>query len=403
MKKLAKNAVLGNLRKLQSGLIIVHDGTQEWVFGSAGGLSAKVHIHSNAFYKKLLMHGSLGAAESYIAGDWHTDDLTALLRIIIQNQEVMNHLDGRFAKALQGLRAAVVRLRSNTLTRARRNIHAHYDLGNDFFQTFLDETLMYSSAVFTSPVQNLHQAQLTKIKNIAEKLSPNEHDHILEIGTGWGSLAIHLAQEFHCHVTTTTISTEQYRYVKARIHALNLENKITLLNQDYRELHGQFDKIVSIEMIEAVGHKHFNQFFKKCDSLLKPGGLFMLQAITMNEQSYDQAIKNIDFIKKYIFPGGCLPSIHGMGKSIAQHTRLQWLSLTDIGKHYADTLAHWHERFLNNIETVRGLGFSEEFIRTWQYYFCYCEAGFHEQYISDVQVVLQKRVEEPGQATASPG
>lgn len=391
MKKLAKNAVLGNLEKLQSGRIIVRDRTQEWVFGPGGALCATVHIHNDAFYKKSLMNGSLGAAESYIGGDWHTDDLTALLRIMIQNQDVMNHLDGFSARILQILRTAMTKVRKNTLSRARSNVHAHYDLGNEFFQTFLDETLMYSCALFTPSNHDLHQAQLTKIKQIAEKLAPTAEDHILEIGTGWGSLAIHLAQQYGRHVTTTTISAKQYAYVKERIEALNLQDKITLLNQDYRELQGQFDKIVSIEMIEAVGHEYLDQFFKKCDSLLKPGGLLMLQAITMNEQSYEQAANNIDFIKKYIFPGSCLVSIERMGKSIAQHTQLQWLSLTDIGKHYTDTLRHWHDRFFINIAKVRELGFSEQFIRLWQYYLCYCEAGFHEQYISDVQVVWQKR------------
>lgn len=390
MKKLAKNAVLGNLSTLQWGQIIINDGQQQWKFGTPGESTVTIDILNDRFYQKLMLHGSLGAAESYIAGDWHTDNLTLLLQLILKNREAMNQLDRWYAKLLQSLRTVTYKWRKNTPSGARQNIHAHYDLGNDFFKTFLDETLLYSSAIFASPADDLHQAQLTKMQHIIDKLSPKPGDHILEIGTGWGSLAICLAQQYQCHVTTTTISTEQYQHVKQRIDELHLHDKITLLNQDYRELAGQFDKMVSIEMIEAVGHEYFDGFFKKCDTLLKPGGLFLLQAITINEQAYDRAKYTIDFIKRYIFPGGCLPSIKGISNSIAQHTHFQWLHLSDIGKHYAQTLQHWHQRFLDNQSAVRTLGFTEEFIRLWQYYFCYCETGFRESYISDVQILLKK-------------
>ncbi len=391
MKKLARYAVLNNLKMLQLGQITLQEGQKEWIFGTPGPHSVTVKILDESFYKKLLVGGSLGAAESYIAGEWQTNNLTALLRIILQNQSVMSQLDRWYSKPLQLFRTLGIKFRKNTLKRSRENIHSHYDLGNEFFQTFLDKTMMYSCAIYASPTDDLHQAQLTKIKKIAEKLSPTPQDHILEIGTGWGGLAIYLAQQYNCHVTTTTISNEQYQYVKERINALNLSDKITLLNQDYRQLKGQFDKIVSIEMIEAVGQEYFDMFFKKCDDLLKPDGLLILQAITINEQSYRYAIQNIDFIKRYIFPGGCLPSIRRIGDSIAESTHLEWVHLTNIGKHYAQTLRHWHESLLKNINTLKNLGFSEQFIRLWQYYFCYCEAGFEERYISDVQIVFQKR------------
>lgn len=389
--KLAKNWVLDYFSKIQVGQIFLQEGDEHYTFGNKGELHANINIVNPQFYSKSLSHGSLGAAQSFIDGDWQTNDLTTLLRIIIQNEHLMQKIDNPISKLQRFALDIVAKIKKNTPSRSREHIHAHYDLGNTFFQTFLDETLLYSCAIFASPDESLYDAQMRKMERICELLAPKPTDHILEIGTGWGSLAIYLAQTYACHVTTTTISTEQFNYVNERIHTLNLQDKITLLNQDYRDLQGQFEKIVSIEMIEAVGHQYFDTFFGKCDQLLKPGGLLMIQAITMNEQTYDNAKEHIDFIKKYVFPGSCLPSIFRMGKSIAEQTDLQWLSLNDIGRNYATTLHHWHDRFMNNLDAVRAQNFSEEFIRLWQYYLCYCEAGFIEDYISDVQLLWRKR------------
>lgn len=388
---LSRKLVLKKLENLEFGTVVVQEKDQKYSFGSSSLLNASIRVNNGSFYSNLIMHGSLGAAQSYIDGEWESDQLTDLLRIIIRNESTMNQLDGSINKIPQALIDFFAKLKKNTITRAKNYIHAHYDLGNDFFKTFLDDTLMYSCALFESPDDDLYDAQKRKIKRIVEQLSVQPGDHILEIGTGWGELAIHLVQNFDCHVTTTTISEQQYEFVKNRIETLNLQDKITLLNQDYRLLQGQYDKIVSIEMIEAVGYQFFDEFFKKCDRLLKTDGLLMIQAITINEQTYEMAKEHVDFIKKYIFPGGCLPSINRIGKSVADHTNLQWLSLTDIGKNYVPTLRRWHQHFMANIDQVRELGFSEHFIRTWQYYFCYCEAGFEEEYISNVHLLWRKR------------
>ena len=391
MQHLAKKGLLNKLSQLKTGQIILYDQGQHYPFGQEGSLSATVHVNNPAFYSKVVTQGSLGIAKAYIDGDWHTDNLTTLIRIMIQNEQAMSKLDPLYTKLPQFFWDILAKIKRNTITRSREHIHAHYDLVNDFFQTFLDETLLYSCALFNTPDESLQSAQLRKINKIVEKLSPQPQDKILEIGTGWGTLALYLAQNYGCHVTTTTISEQQYRYVNERIQALNLQNKVTLLKQDYRLLQGQYDKIVSIEMIEAIGHQYFDTFFSQCDRLLKPGGLLMIQAIIMNEQTYNRAKEHVDFIKKYIFPGSCLPSIERIGQSVANHTNLQWLSLTDIGRHYTTTLLHWYERFMQNLAQVRQLGFSDEFIRIWQYYLCYCAAGFQEDYISDVQMVLRKR------------
>ncbi|MCB1828403.1 MAG: class I SAM-dependent methyltransferase, partial [Coxiellaceae bacterium] len=332
--RFAKNIIVKQLSSIDSGQIILVDNKATATFGKNTGLSATVTVNHPRFYHKLLYQGSLGAAKSYMDGDWSTDNLTALMRILIQNESVMNALDTPYSKAKRWIVDMMARLRHNNRSRAREYIHSHYDLGNTFFSTFLDESLMYSCAIFDHPNDNLHNAQLRKIEAICQQLQPKASDHILEIGTGWGSMAIHLAEKYGCQVTTTTISEQQYNAVSKRIAERGLDDKITLLNKDYRDLTGSFDKIVSIEMIEAVGYQYFDSYFKQCNNLLKPGGVMLLQAITMNDQSYDYAKEHVDFIRKYIFPGGCLPSVKAMGESIARNTKLQWLSLTDIGQNY---------------------------------------------------------------------
>lgn len=391
MINLAKKIVLSSLDHIKLGNVTIQDAGEQYIFGNNFHPQAIVNIKNKAAYAKMIQHGSLGVAQAYIDGDWEVDNLTDLIRTFIINEQAMWQFDTILNKLQRLMIDLIAKFKKNTVTQSKKHIQSHYDLGNDFFKAFLDDSLLYSCAIFESCDDSLHTAQLHKIKKITDRLNPKSDDHILEIGTGWGTLAIHLAQEYGCHVTTTTISVKQFQFVRQRIDELGLENQITLLNSDYRNITGQYDKIVSIEMIEAVGHQYFDTFFTCCDHLLKPGGLLMLQAIIMNEQAYDNAKKHVDFIRKYIFPGGCLPSIARISQSIAEHTRFQWLDLTDIGLDYVRTLRHWHDRFHANLDTVRQLGFSEEFIRMWQYYLSYCEAGFHERYISDVHLLFRKR------------
>ncbi|MGD2113022.1 MAG: cyclopropane-fatty-acyl-phospholipid synthase family protein, partial [Gammaproteobacteria bacterium] len=281
-------------------------------------------------------------------------------------------------------------LHRNTLRGSRRNIEAHYDLGNDLFELFLDETMMYSCGIFTRPGATLQEASEAKLDAICRKLQLGPDDHVLEIGTGWGGFALHAARHYGCRVTTTTISRQQYEHAAQRIRAAGLEDRITLLFDDYRLLEGSYDKLVSIEMIEAIGHRNFNTYFRKCSELLKPDGMMLLQSITIADQRYAQARNAIDFIQRYIFPGGCLPSNAALAGAVAGSTDMRIFDLQDIGPHYATTLRHWRKRFLSRIEQVRRLGYPERFIRMWEYYLCYCEGGFRQQSIGTVQLLLTR-------------
>jgi cyclopropane-fatty-acyl-phospholipid synthase len=281
-------------------------------------------------------------------------------------------------------------LNSNTTEGSRKNIAAHYDLGNDFFALFLDETLMYSSAIFNQHTSTLKDASELKLKTICEKLDLQATDHVIEIGTGWGGFAIYAAMHYGCKVTTTTISQQQYALAKSRVTAAGLQDKITLLLDDYRHLSGQFDKLVSIEMIEAVGHRFYDTYFAKISALLKPDGLALIQAITIQDQRYESAKKSVDFIQRYIFPGSCIPSNTAMLNSITRNSDLRLFDLEDIGPHYATTLKRWRENFFDKIEAVRKLGYSEEFIKMWEFYLCYCEGGFAERALGDVHLLLAK-------------
>jgi cyclopropane-fatty-acyl-phospholipid synthase len=281
-------------------------------------------------------------------------------------------------------------LRKNTRKGSRENILAHYDLGNEFYALFLDDTMTYSCGIFESQDSSLKDASEAKYDRICRKLRLQPGVHILEIGTGWGGFAVHAAQNYGSRVTTTTISDEQHRFAQNRIKAAGLENQITLLKKDYRDLGGQFDRLVSIEMIEAVGHHYYETFFGKCSQLLKNEGLMALQAITIGDQIFDRHKRSVDFIKRYIFPGSCIPSITAIINAIAAATDLRLVHLEDITPHYARTLAEWRRRFFARIDTVKQQGYSETFIRMWEYYLCYCEGGFAERYIGDVQVVFAK-------------
>jgi cyclopropane-fatty-acyl-phospholipid synthase len=372
---------------------VLHDGAVITPFGTANAAAdERVHlmVHDSRFYRRVALGGSLGAAESYIRGEWSTPDLTALLRLFVRNMPAADEMEGGLARVTAPLARLWHRLRSNSRVGSRKNIHAHYDLGNDFFDLFLDETMTYSCGIFESPEATMVEASRTKLDRICRKLDLRPDDHVLEIGTGWGSFAIHAAQHYGCRVTTTTISREQWELAGRRIREAGLEHRIDLKLQDYRDLEGTYDMLVSIEMIEAVGHEYLGSFFRRCSDLLKPHGRMVLQAITMPDQRYDQYRRSVDFIQRYVFPGSCVPSVAAMLKANAQASDLKLTHLEDFGVHYATTLRRWRDAFFERIDDVRAQGYPESFIRLWEYYLCYCEAGFAERYIGTVHMTLHK-------------
>lgn len=392
LNRLVKQAIIGRLSRLQYGSLTLIDADDCRRFGKSrsGEPHLTLTITDPAAWMDIAFSGGLGAGEAYMAGRWHCDDLTGLAQLFLRNPQVLYGLNrgpGRLVSLLHKLWHA---LRRNTLQGSRDNIAAHYDLGNEMFALFLDDTMMYSCGVFEHPQATLHQASIEKLDRVCRKLDLRDDDHLLEIGSGWGGLALHAARHYGCHVTTTTISREQYAMTCERVQQAGLGDRITVLCKDYRELSGQYDKLVSIEMIEAVGHAYFDTYFEKCSSLLKPDGLMLLQSITIAEQRYAAASRSVDFIQRYIFPGGCLPSVSVISDAVTRMTNMRMLHLEDIGPHYATTLKHWRERFMNRLDAVRSLGYPDEFIRMWEYYLCYCEGGFRERTIGTAQVLLGK-------------
>jgi cyclopropane-fatty-acyl-phospholipid synthase len=393
MKTFARQIILNLLKKLHLGRLTLLQNNQEYHFGASDAQPhVTVTVRSNKLFNRILFFGTNGAAYSFIQGEWETNDLTALIEIILMNQSVFATIDNRFSGYLNRLVNLWHGLQKNYKKRSKKNILQHYDLGNDFFNLILDKKMMYSSGVYPHDDATLEEASIYKLERVAAALQLSPSDHILEIGSGWGGFAIFAAQRYGCKVTTTTISDRQHAYVRRQVQLLGLDKNITVLNKDYRDLKGTFDKVVSIEMIEAVGHQFFTTFFRQCNSLLKPGGLFFLQAITINDTVYTKAKNEIDFIKKYIFPGGCLPSMSVIKEKITRHTSLQLLNWEDIGSHYFHTLMDWRARFYANLETIRALGFSETFLRTWDFYFCYCAAGFQQAHISNIQGLWRKNL-----------
>jgi len=395
--------VCRRLEKLGEGRLAIDEGGNRRQFGrsSDGSPAAKIEVRDSEFYRRLVFGGSLGAAEAYVRGAWTCDDLVSLVRIFCRNAAVSSGMDGGAARILSPLARMAHALRRNTPSGSRRNIAAHYDLGNDFFSLFLDETMAYSCAIFPRAGSTLNEAQVLKFDRVCGKLGLSARDHVLEIGSGWGGFAIHAARNCGCRVTTTTISRKQYEYTKRQVEAAGLADRVTVLCDDYRALVGSFDKLVSIEMIEAVGHQYFDAYFRACSERLKPHGMMLLQAIVIPEQRYDRYRRSVDFIQRYIFPGGCLPSLGAICRSIGRATDLQVFHVEDITSHYAETLAAWRQRFQANLDRVRSLGFSEEFIRVWEFYFCYCEGGFRERAIGDLQMVLTKPDWRPAAETAA--
>ncbi len=375
------------LRKLQGGHITLIDGDQQWCYGNDDAeLSVTILVHHPRWYRRIALGGGIGAAEALADGDWTCSDLTALVRIMIRNLPAGDTANGPLTRIRHAAEQLGHWMRRNTVVNARQNIIRHYDLSNEFFALFLDHSMTYSAAIFPHREASLLDGSMEKIDRACRKLNLRPSDHLLEIGTGWGSLAIHAAERYGCHVTTTTISDEQYAFARRRIDDAGLTGQITLLHQDYRNLTGQYDKLVSIEMIEAVGHHYFDAFFRQCGALLKPDGQLLIQAITIVDHRYEHHRRTVDFIKRFIFPGGCLPSVAALLNSMAKTSRLRLVHLEEFSAHYAETLARWRKRFLDHLDDVRQLGFDERFIRIWEYYFCYCQAAFLERHVNVSQL-----------------
>ena len=386
---LAERLVRGQLARIRHGELTVGGET----YGRRSprcDLAAEVRVHDPRFYAEAAWGGSVGAGESYMAGDWSSDDLTAVLRILAANREAMDGMETGAARLAAPLRKLMHWAARNTRAGARRNIAAHYDLGNELFALFLDPTLMYSSAVFERPDMTLEEAQLAKLDRICRRLGLAPGERVLEIGTGWGGFALHAAGRYGVHVTTTTISEAQHALARERVAAAGLQDRITLLKKDYRDLEGRYDKLVSIEMIEAIGHRQYETFFAKCAALLGSGGRMLVQAITIADHRYAAARDSVDFIKKHIFPGCCIPSVAALAGAMARASDLRLVHLDDIGPHYATTLRFWRENLLRNRERVRALGYPERFLRMWEFYLCYCEAGFAERALGDVQALFER-------------
>jgi cyclopropane-fatty-acyl-phospholipid synthase len=389
----ARGVLFSLLSGLHRGRLTIIEADAPRTFGETSSefpLEATITVHHPRFYRSTVFGGSVGASEAFMAGQWSTDDLTAVVRIIIVNREVLEGMEKGLARLTAPLHLCFHLLRSNTRKGSRFNIAAHYDLGNDFYELFLDESLTYSCGIFERQDSTLLEASLAKYDRICKKLQLSATDHVLEVGSGWGGFAIHAAQQYGCRVTTTTISAAQYALARERIHQAGLAGDVEVLFKDYRDLTGTYDKLVSIEMIEAVGHQYLDTFLSVCSRLLKEDGMMVLQAITIADQVFDRHKKSVDFIKRYIFPGSCIPSIAALCRSIARATDLKLFHLEDITPHYARTLRCWRERFFANREKIQGLGYSDTFVRLWEYYLCYCEGGFTERYLGDVQMLLTK-------------
>lgn len=393
LQQLGRRLFLARLRELREGELTLIDGDERLSFGRrspACDLRATIEVLHPQTYADAAFGGTVGGGEAYIRGLWRTDDLTALIRLMIVNRDVMQAMEGGAAMATAPLRRILHWLNRNSPDGSRRNIAAHYDLGNDLFALMLDETMAYSCGVFERDDATLHEAQLAKFERICRKLRLGPGDHLLEIGTGWGGFAIHAASRHGCRVTTTTISREQHDWAKEKIAAAGLGDRVTLLLDDYRDLTGRYDKLVSIEMIEAVGARYLDTYTAQCSRLLEPHGAMLLQAITIQDQVYEEALDSVDFIQRFIFPGSFIPSVTAITDSVRRATDMKVFHLEDIGPHYATTLRRWRENFFARLPEVRRLGYPDAFVRMWDYYLCYCEGGFLERQLGDVQMLLTR-------------
>jgi len=386
-----KKLIANTLNKMTDACIEIHEGAHSEIYGNTNAsLKGHMHIHDTSIYSDIVKGGSIAAAEGYLSQKWTSKNLTLLVRVFAKSQKALDEVEAKngWFTALQNKLLSM--RNSNTVEGSKKNILAHYDLGNDLYTRFLDPEMMYSCAIYSDKATSLEQAQQLKLKTICDKLNLIPSDNLVEIGTGWGGLAIYAATHYGCSVTTTTISDAQYEYAKLRVNQLGLNDKITLLKKDYRLLEGKYDKLVSIEMIEAVGHNFMSEFFQQCNNLLKPNGKMLIQAITIADQRYDSYRKNLDFIQKYIFPGGCLPSVAVISDHIANSTDMMIDNVTDIGLHYARTLNDWRTAFDENWDIIQPFGFDEQFKRLWHYYLAYCEGAFIERVISTHHIVARK-------------
>jgi len=393
VSRLARSLVMKQLTRLQQGTLVIREaGTSDVTVGDGNSAypTAELVIHNHSTWRDLLTGGSIGAAEAYVAGDWSSPNLVYLLRFFSRNIDLMNRFEDRFNWVTKPTLKGLHWLNRNTLEGSRKNISAHYDLGNDLFELFLDPSLMYSSAIYQTPESTLNEASTYKLDVICRKLGLKPGDQVLEIGTGWGGFAIHAAKHYGCHVTTTTISAEQLALATQRVEAEGLQHRITLLFDDYRDLSGQYDKLVSIEMIEAVGPQFLPSYFGQISQLLKPDGLALIQAINMPEQRYQRALKNVDFIQRHIFPGSFIPSFGAMVGAVREQTDLVLAHVEDLGFHYARTLNDWCQRFQTHSQNLHQRGYDDAFQRLWHFYFSYCEAGFSERAIGVAQIVMAK-------------
>lgn len=398
--RVCRKVLLSQLARIEDAQITLLDQGQRLTFGtttSDDDPRCTITVQHPRFFRDAVLGGHLAAAEGYIHGLWDCDDLTALVRIFARNLALSDQMD----KASVRLGGALLKLghflKRNTLSGSRGNIAAHYDLGNDFFELLLDPTLTYSCAVFESPEVTLMDAQVAKLDRLIDKLGLDEHQHLLEIGTGWGALAVRAAQRTGCKVTTTTLSQQQHDHARKLIDENNLGDRVTLLLRDYRELTGQYDKLVSVEMIEAVGHQFYGQFFAACERLLKPTGRGVIQSITIPDHRYESARKCIDFIKKYVFPGSCIPSIGVLKQAMTQRSDLTISHHEALGPHYATTLRYWADNLHDNRERIMARGYPDELLRLWDFYLAYCEGGFIEENIGLAQIEVRRAacVDEP--------
>ncbi len=393
LRRAARRAAHARLAGLEHGCVEIEEGGERRIFGRATALvplRVRVVVEDPALYTALASGGIVGAGESWMRGEWSCDDLAGLVRILLRNPGPMDGFDAGLSRLAELPRRALHRLRRNGRRGSRRNIRAHYDLGNDFFEAFLDPTLTYSCGVFERPDASMEEASIAKYERLCRKLELGPGDHVLEIGSGWGGFALHAASRYGCRVTTTTISPSQLERARERVARAGLSDRVTVLLEDYRDLRGSYDKLVSIEMIEAVGHEYFDTYFAACARRLRPEGRMALQAIVIADQAYERATRSVDFIKRWVFPGGCLPSVAAIAASTARASDLRVQHLEDLTPHYAETLRRWRQRFGENRRAIRALGYEDWLLRMWEFYLGYCEGGFEERHIGLVQMVLAR-------------
>lgn len=391
-----QKVILGLLSKMPLGkaVITLPDGS-DMIIGNGEGTSCNIRIQDPAFFKRCVLYGDIGFGESYVDGAWDTDNITNVIKWFLLNVDHAPTVSGSNVRSvvlnlLKTINKVYHLKRGNSITGSRKNISEHYDLNNDFFALFLDPTMTYSSAYYTKEDMTLEEAQLEKYDRLCRQLHLKASDHVLEIGSGWGGNAIYMAKTYGCKVTTLTISEEQYKLAKARIAKENLEDKITILVKDYRLMEGSFDKIVSIEMLEAVGEEYYTEYFKKCSDLLKKDGIFAIQVITCPDSRFESLKNGVDWIQKHIFPGSLLPSVGAINQAVNSTSNLTLVDLKDIGLHYAHTLNVWYKTFNEKLDEVKQLGFDDYFIRKWNYYLCYCEAAFAMRNINVMQLVYTR-------------